>query len=80
MNLADKVSASFRYTNFHFMRIKRYFICTADFRCSLCTYFSIYGNPFYRSLAVAEQKNEDNNYPYDSNKIKHKSSNRADEL
>ena len=29
-----------------YMGIKRYFICTADCRCSLCTYYSIYGNPF----------------------------------
>ena len=36
-----------RYLNFSiYMGIKRYFICTADFRCSLCTYYSIYGNPF----------------------------------
>ena len=36
-----------RYLNFSiYMGIKRYFICTADCRCSLCTYYSIYGNPF----------------------------------
>ena len=29
-----------------YMGIKRYFIRTADCRCSLCTYYSIYGNPF----------------------------------
>ena len=46
--------------------IKRYFICTADCRCSLCTYYSIYGNPFAQKFSCCRTENEDNSfYPCD---------------
>lgn len=55
-----------RYLNFSiYMGIKRYFIRTADCRCSLCTYYSIYGNPLHKSLTIAEQKMKTTSIPCD---------------